>query len=656
MYLPARVVSTTEVVGGCAQPLRLPLERLTGIRTRRVAAPDEPAADIARAAVADCLARSRYAADDMDLLICASISNGEVGHHYCCDPATALRLKAAFGFRRAVAFDVSNGCAGVWTAILLAEAMIGAGLAERAMVVSGEAITDLMRTAQREISGYLDPQVSSLTVGDSGIAITLEPADEPGVGFERLDLYTLGAYSRYCVTTPSEREHGSYIMLTDALRLGARAIEHAGPHLAETLRAAGWSPGEVAHLVPHQTSETTLLDGFKRLNEGLDGGRFAAEQYRINLADRGNTATTTHFIAIRDGVDQGTVRSGDRAAFCITGSGLSIGTALYTFDNLPDRLQGMTAPGAQPARRRVAGIASPGPAQAGARVAGIGLIRGAEAAALDSVALCRHAGQRCLSHARWNAEDVEVVVHTGVYKTDFIPEPATAALAAGALALNASGPSFGGRRTLAFDLMAGHLGTLKACWVVDRAIRAGRYANALVLASDVENYAAQPERGVYGLEPAGAALLLARGGSGMRFERFHFRDFPEYAAGLTTAMHNPDGRPTLLVRRDPAFERQAACCLARTVREWLDEQALRLDDFDAFLAPAWPALVPHLVDELGLAEERLVTAGAGRELVGAGLAAGLQAFVDDGRARPDARLLVLAVGAGLQTGCAVMRW
>ena len=83
----------------------------------------------------------------------------------------------------------------MWTAILLAEAMIASGEADRALVVSGEAITGVLRTAQQEIVDYLDPQMSSLTVGDGAIALTLEAGADGAAGFDFLDLYTLGAFA-----------------------------------------------------------------------------------------------------------------------------------------------------------------------------------------------------------------------------------------------------------------------------------------------------------------------------------------------------------------------------------------------------------------------------------------------------------------------------
>ena len=56
--LPSRRVTTSELVASCRHPLDADLERLTGIRERRVCAPGEDSYTLATAAALDCLQRS----------------------------------------------------------------------------------------------------------------------------------------------------------------------------------------------------------------------------------------------------------------------------------------------------------------------------------------------------------------------------------------------------------------------------------------------------------------------------------------------------------------------------------------------------------------------------------------------------------------------
>ena len=231
VYLPPKVVSTAEVVRSCRLPLDFPLERMTGIRSRRMAGETEFAIDLAEKAVIDCLARSAYKPSDIDLLLCCNISRCDgPGNRFTYEPTSAARLQRRFGFDHAIAFDISNACAGTFTAIALADAFLKTGAAKRAMVVSGEYITHLTRTAQKEITDFMDPRIACLTLGDSGAAIVLERSRAEGVGFQELDLYTLGKFSDLCVAKATDRPHGGAIMLTDSIQGAAVTIQQAVGH------------------------------------------------------------------------------------------------------------------------------------------------------------------------------------------------------------------------------------------------------------------------------------------------------------------------------------------------------------------------------------------------------------------------------------------
>ena len=174
IYLPPKEVSTEEVVQGCARRVRLPLQRLTGISSRRMAGEVEFSIDLAKKAVARCLARSRYRPADIDLLICCNISRYDGPVRVSFEPSTAIKLKDHFGFDQAVALDVTNACAGLFTGIYIADSLIKQDSFKRCMVVSGEYITHLTQTAQREIKDFLDSRLACLTLGDAGAALILE--------------------------------------------------------------------------------------------------------------------------------------------------------------------------------------------------------------------------------------------------------------------------------------------------------------------------------------------------------------------------------------------------------------------------------------------------------------------------------------------------
>jgi 3-oxoacyl-[acyl-carrier-protein] synthase III len=68
VYLPTQVLSTDQVIQGCKNPIPFPFEKVTGIKSRRVAGQHEFSIDLAKRAVAECLSNSKYHPADIDLL------------------------------------------------------------------------------------------------------------------------------------------------------------------------------------------------------------------------------------------------------------------------------------------------------------------------------------------------------------------------------------------------------------------------------------------------------------------------------------------------------------------------------------------------------------------------------------------------------------
>jgi 3-oxoacyl-[acyl-carrier-protein] synthase III len=316
--LPPKAVTTREVLRGChGLASLLPFEILTGIRSRRMAGEQEFSVDLAKHAVADCLARSQYDLNDIDLLLCANISRFDGPRlRFTIEPSTALRLKQHFGFRHALAFDISNACAGVFTALYIADALITQGVVERAMVVSGEYVTGLTLSAQTAIDGLRDRRLACLTLGDAGIALILERSARDGVGFHAIDLSTLGRYSSCCI---GKATANGPMMYTDYREMVDASIMPTVFSLRRMLAAAGCPP-DLTHVIPHQTTRSVLRDAARILHGALDGAARGVNMIN-NFAERGNTATTTHFLAVHDQARTRAIGSGDRVLFMMLAFG-----------------------------------------------------------------------------------------------------------------------------------------------------------------------------------------------------------------------------------------------------------------------------------------------------------------------------------------------
>lgn len=655
VYLPARVVTTEEVVRGCRKSMAFPLERMTGIRARRMVSDGEYSIDLARRAVEDCLSRSRCDASHVDLLICANISRCDgPDWSFTYEPTTALRLKREFGFEHALAFDISNACAGFFTALAISRALLQSGDIDRALVVSGEHITHLTQVAQREISSFMDPRMACLTLGDSGLAAILERAPRDNVGFRELDMFTLGRYSSLCIAKATSQPHGGAIMLTDPVKSTAVTVGQSVRHAMATLRRHGWNEQTVHHVVLHQTSETTLEGAIQELNRAFGKDVCSRRNTVFNVAERGNTATTSQFVAIMDRIRAGDVGTGDNVVFGITGSGQTIGTALYTFDDLPERIRNNQRPARLPPRRM-----APRPRkQAGPRmrIESCGLARPSRPdAAPESLALLRQAGEACLSAAPIRRDQIDLILHSGVYRSEFLSEPAIAAIMAGELKIN-DDTGLEGRRSFAFDVLNGGVGALNACHLANQFARSGKYRTALVLASEIENNTEVWPEHLVGIEPAGSALLLRTDEDGVSgFAGYVFRSFAEHSEALRTHTVMRAGQTALSIRRDPRLEALYLEHIPDVVGELLDSQQTRLEDVQWVIPPQISGgFVRAAARALAVPVQRVVDATNGhRNLFTSSLAFGWQVLHSAGRARPGDRVLFISAGAGIEIGCAL---
>jgi 3-oxoacyl-[acyl-carrier-protein] synthase III len=229
-----------------------------------------------------------------------------------------------------------------------------------------------------------------------------------------------------------------------------------------------------------------------------------------------------------------------------------------------------------------------------------------------------------------------------------------AAIAAGALEINHDGDSAATRQTLAFDLMNGGVGTLNACHVAVEMIRAGRTANALVLAAEIENNAALGSEHLVGLKETGSALMLEPSTGPDGFGRFVFRAFPANGGDLDSHTVVQHGATALRYERSSDYERHLIEGARAAVAELLDLEGLTIDALARVFPPHRSrAFVAELAAALGLPLERFVLLPDDyHDYFTSSLAATFEVARSRGLIGPGDVGLVIAAGAGVQVGCA----
>jgi 3-oxoacyl-[acyl-carrier-protein] synthase III len=318
-HLPARVVTTEELQDSVARASRLAMPdgmfaQMSGITHRHVAAADEYASTLAVRAARQALASGGLDPLDVDLLIFASASRDLV------EPATAHIVQAELG-SRAHAVDLTNACNSFLNGIDTARSFILAGRARRALVVTGETPTRVMRPrldsmlqAREAFAGY--------TFGDAGAAVVVEAV--PAGGIFDIDTethsrhWTVGGIPGGGSRHPRGDEHTYFTGDGRALR---GVFEKIGTAILDRVRyrtGLGWDG--YARVLVHQVT-LPYLERF------LEVTGVPADRLDVTVPTHGNLASAT--LGVQLARVWPTLERGDRVLFVGLGGGVSVMTVAW---------------------------------------------------------------------------------------------------------------------------------------------------------------------------------------------------------------------------------------------------------------------------------------------------------------------------------------
>jgi 3-oxoacyl-[acyl-carrier-protein] synthase III len=327
-HLPSTHLTTEDLMASTRHHTHIDLERLTGIHERRVSVGDDDSFTLATAAANDCLSRSAVAADSLDVVINCSITKFR-GLTRWLEPTMSGAVAHAIGATNAMTFDLSNACAGMLSGVMVLNNWIRQGSVERGLVISGEYISQLGQNAAEHVHTIMSRELASLTLGDAGAALLLERAPEGVRGISVAGFTTVADHSRLCLAYPMDGAP-AVRMFTQSRAIQKAAIADTPLLLQEVLDSAGIDIGDIDQVITHQTSARAIKKGMAEVTKAL-GGK-ARHDAVITVDHYGNTASTTHTVALIDEIEAGRIGPGETVALIALASGLEIGIILFTVD------------------------------------------------------------------------------------------------------------------------------------------------------------------------------------------------------------------------------------------------------------------------------------------------------------------------------------
>ncbi|MDB5676911.1 MAG: 3-oxoacyl-ACP synthase [Sphingomonas bacterium] len=307
--LPARRVSNAELAEQVDTTDEWIVER-TGIRFRYIAGPDETTATLAADACRAALAAAGREANDIDLIVLATATPDQTF------PASATKVQAMLGINDCVAFDVAAVCSGFLYAVQVADSMIRAGSARRALVIGAETFSRILDWEDR---------TTCVLFGDGAGAIVLEGEADGERGVLATRLHADGRHNELLYVDGGPSTTGT----VGKVRMKGREVfRHAVVNLAsvltETLGAAGLTSADVDWVVPHQANARILDATAKKL--GL-----APEKVVVTVDQHANTSAASVPLALDVAVRDGRIKRGDLIVLEAMGGGFTWGAAVVRF-------------------------------------------------------------------------------------------------------------------------------------------------------------------------------------------------------------------------------------------------------------------------------------------------------------------------------------
>ncbi|WP_461640324.1 beta-ketoacyl-ACP synthase III [Labilibaculum euxinus] len=291
-----------------------------GIKERRILkGAGKGSSDLGAKAVEELLKKTNTSPEDVDLLICATVTPDMQF------PATANIISDKLGINDAFSFDLNAGCSGFLFALVTGSKYIQSGMYKKVVIVGAEKMSSIV--------DYTDRQTCPI-FGDGAAAVMLEPTTEnigiideilhtQGFGRKHLHQKAGGSCKPASHETVDAREHFIY-------QEGNHVFKHAVSNMAdvsvEMMEKHNMTADDLAWLVPHQANNRIIEATAKRM--GL-----AKEKVMINIQKYGNTTSATIPLCLWEWENQ--LCKGDNIILSGFGAGFTWGSILLKWGYNP---------------------------------------------------------------------------------------------------------------------------------------------------------------------------------------------------------------------------------------------------------------------------------------------------------------------------------
>ena len=313
-YVPSNCVTNhdlTKIVDTSDEWIRT----RTGIEERHISV-DENTSQLAYKAAVRALEFAGVSAQEVDLIICSTVTPDAF------TPSTACIVQNLLGAKKAVAFDLNAACSGFVYGIAVAKQFIQSGVYKNVLVIGAEIVSKLVSWQDRN---------TCVLFGDGAGAVFLEQTKEKESILD-FDLRADGSKGSLleCKALPvnpvRKIENQDELLAKENLSMqGGEVFKFAVKVMVEGIKTIVHNQNitmdDIDIIIPHQANYRIIESAAKALKVSID-------RFYINLNRYGNTSSASIGIALDELNRSGKLQHGQKIILVGFGGGMTSGAVL----------------------------------------------------------------------------------------------------------------------------------------------------------------------------------------------------------------------------------------------------------------------------------------------------------------------------------------
>ncbi|MBL3648924.1 beta-ketoacyl-ACP synthase III [Bacillus vallismortis] len=268
----------------------------TGIEERRIAADDVYSSHMAVAAAKKALEQAEVAAEDLDMILVATVTPDQ------SFPTVSCMIQEELGAKKACAMDISAACAGFMYGVITGKQFIESGTYKHVLVVGVEKLSS--------ITDWEDRNTAVLFGDGAGAAVVGPVSDDRGILSFELGADGTGGQHLYLNEKGHTIMHGREVFKF--------AVRQMGESCVNVIEKAGLSKEDVDFLIPHQANIRIMEAARERLELPVEKMSKTVHKY-------GNTSAASIPISLVEELEAGKIKDGDVVVMVGFGGGLTWG-------------------------------------------------------------------------------------------------------------------------------------------------------------------------------------------------------------------------------------------------------------------------------------------------------------------------------------------